>query len=84
MYTTTSPNNDYFSTQFLLAFPVPGIHAVQISVSVTDQDGTLWKTGPQTSINVKSYDESYRIKQQQAAAQHRAQQRAAAFSQQTH
>ena len=29
---STEPHNDYFSTQFLLTFPVTGIHQVQIEV----------------------------------------------------
>jgi hypothetical protein len=32
---TTEPHNDYFRTQFLLSFPVTGIHQTVIEVGAT-------------------------------------------------
>ncbi|XP_055005598.1 integrator complex subunit 7 [Boleophthalmus pectinirostris] len=53
------PHNDYFSTQFLLNFSVLGTHAVTVEASVVDQGGTEWKTGPRTSLCVKSLEDPY-------------------------
>ncbi|XP_055088059.1 integrator complex subunit 7 isoform X2 [Periophthalmus magnuspinnatus] len=53
------PHNDYFSTQFLLNFSVLGTHAVTVEASVVDQSGTEWKTGPRTSLCVKSLEDPY-------------------------
>lgn len=57
MANTVEPHNDYFSSSFLLAFPVVGFHSVTIEASIIDDDGTLWKTGPKVTLNVKSYDD---------------------------
>jgi len=74
------PHNDYFSTQFLLAFPVTGVHQVAVEAAVVDEDAAVWTTGPRDTVTVKSYDEAVqRQKQQQYAAQ-RQQQRAAAVA----
>ncbi|KAK7907692.1 hypothetical protein WMY93_016304 [Mugilogobius chulae] len=53
------PHNDYFSTQFLLNFSVLGTHSVTVEASVVDQSGTEWKTGPRTSLCVKSLEDPY-------------------------
>jgi len=50
------PLNDYFCQQFLLPFPVAGIHQVGIQVSVQDEVGSEWMTGPKTSLVVKVLD----------------------------
>ncbi|KAG8504419.1 Integrator complex subunit 7 [Galemys pyrenaicus] len=64
------PHNDYFSTQFLLSFAVLGTHAVTVESSVRDADGTVWRTGPRTTVFVKSLEDPYsqqlRLQQQQA------------------
>ncbi|XP_037353468.1 integrator complex subunit 7 [Talpa occidentalis] len=64
------PHNDYFSTQFLLNFAVLGTHAVTVESSVRDANGTIWKTGPRTTVFVKSLEDPYsqqlRLQQQQA------------------
>lgn len=74
------PHNDYFSTQFLLAFPITGQHQVALEAAVVDEDDVVWTTGPRDTVTVKSYDEAVqRQKQQQYAAQ-RQQQRAAAVA----
>ncbi|CAK8677491.1 unnamed protein product [Clavelina lepadiformis] len=64
------PHNDYFSSQFLVSFPVPGIYNINIDTSVKDSDGSWWKTGPQEVILVKSYDDVTRLQQQTNRANH--------------
>ena len=49
---TVEPHNDYFSTQFLLAFPVAGIHTVHINTQVLDDDEEIWNTGPAAQLQV--------------------------------
>uniref|UniRef100_A0A3Q4A8U3 Integrator complex subunit 7 n=1 Tax=Mola mola TaxID=94237 RepID=A0A3Q4A8U3_MOLML len=53
------PHNDYFSTQFLLNFSILGTHAVTVEASVVDESGTEWKTGPKTTVSVKSLEDPY-------------------------
>ncbi|XP_037541479.1 integrator complex subunit 7 [Nematolebias whitei] len=53
------PHNDYFSTQFLLNFSVLGTHLVTVEASVVDESGTEWKTGPKTTVSVKSLEDPY-------------------------
>ncbi|XP_073528083.1 integrator complex subunit 7 isoform X2 [Phyllobates terribilis] len=53
------PHNDYFSTQFLLNLAVLGTHQITVEASVVDSNGILWKTGPKTSIFVKSLEDPY-------------------------
>ncbi|XP_049612413.1 integrator complex subunit 7 [Syngnathus scovelli] len=67
------PHNDYFSTQFLLNFSILGTHAVTVEASVVDESGIKWKTGPKTTLSVKSMEDPYsqqlRHQMQQNAAQ---------------
>lgn len=64
------PHNDYFSTQFLLNFAVLGTHSITVESSVRDANGVMWKTGPRTTMFVKSLEDPYsqqiRLQQQQA------------------
>lgn len=64
------PHNDYFSTQFLLNFAVLGTHSITVESSVRDANGVVWKTGPRTTMFVKSLEDPYsqqiRLQQQQA------------------
>ncbi|TWW68712.1 Integrator complex subunit 7 [Takifugu flavidus] len=53
------PHNDYFSTQFLLNFSILGTHTVTVEASVVDDDGIEWKTGPKTTVSVKSLEDPY-------------------------
>lgn len=53
------PHNDYFSTQFLLNFSILGTHSVTVEASVVDESGTEWKTGPKTTVSVKSLEDPY-------------------------
>ncbi|XP_077077062.1 integrator complex subunit 7 [Siphateles boraxobius] len=53
------PHNDYFSTQFLLNFSILGTHMVSVEASVVDSSGIEWKTGPKTTVSVKSMEDPY-------------------------
>ncbi|XP_068198215.1 integrator complex subunit 7 [Antennarius striatus] len=53
------PHNDYFSTQFLLNFSILGTHSVTVEASVVDESGIEWKTGPKTTVSVKSLEDPY-------------------------
>ncbi|RMC12421.1 hypothetical protein DUI87_09936 [Hirundo rustica rustica] len=53
------PHNDYFSTQFLLNFVILGTHNITVESSVIDSNGIVWKTGPKTTIFVKSLEDPY-------------------------
>ncbi|KYO43640.1 integrator complex subunit 7 isoform C [Alligator mississippiensis] len=53
------PHNDYFSTQFLLNFAILGTHNITVESSVIDSNGIVWKTGPKTTIFVKSLEDPY-------------------------
>lgn len=53
------PHNDYFSTQFVLNFSILGTHTVTVEASVVDESGTEWKTGPKTTVSVKSLEDPY-------------------------
>ncbi|XP_061668634.1 integrator complex subunit 7 [Syngnathoides biaculeatus] len=67
------PHNDYFSTQFLLNFSILGTHTVSVEASVVDESGIEWKTGPKTTLSVKSLEDPYsqqlRHQMQQSSAQ---------------
>uniref|UniRef100_A0A8C2ZVN9 Integrator complex subunit 7 n=1 Tax=Cyclopterus lumpus TaxID=8103 RepID=A0A8C2ZVN9_CYCLU len=67
------PHNDYFSIQFLLNFSILGTHTVTVEASVVDESGIEWKTGPKTTVSVKSLEDPYsqqlRHQQQQGATQ---------------
>uniref|UniRef100_A0A8D0CIW1 Integrator complex subunit 7 n=1 Tax=Scleropages formosus TaxID=113540 RepID=A0A8D0CIW1_SCLFO len=62
------PHNDYFSTQFLLNFSTLGNHTVTVEASVVDCSGIEWKTGPKTTIAIKSLEDpfSQQLRHQQA------------------
>ncbi|XP_001366638.1 integrator complex subunit 7 isoform X1 [Monodelphis domestica] len=70
MEQNVEPHNDYFSTQFLLNFSILGTHNITVESSVKDSNGIVWKTGPKTTIIVKSLEDPYsqqvRLQQQQA------------------
>ncbi|XP_066562651.1 integrator complex subunit 7 [Amia ocellicauda] len=69
------PHNDYFSTQFLLNFAVLGNHTVTVEASVVDGSGIVWKTGPKTTIAIKSLEDPFsqqlrhQLQQQQQSQQ---------------
>uniref|UniRef100_G3UJU2 Integrator complex subunit 7 n=1 Tax=Loxodonta africana TaxID=9785 RepID=G3UJU2_LOXAF len=78
------PHNDYFSTQFLLTFAVLGTHSIVVESSVKDANGIVWKTGPRTTIFVKSLEDPYsqqiRLQQQQAQQPFQQQQQRNAYT----
>ncbi|KAK3516832.1 hypothetical protein QTP70_023709 [Hemibagrus guttatus] len=65
------PHNDYFSTQLLLNFSVPGNHSVMVEACVVDESGVQWKTGPKSTVSVKSMEDpfSQQLRHQQVGAQ---------------
>ncbi|XP_069464627.1 integrator complex subunit 7 isoform X2 [Ambystoma mexicanum] len=73
------PHNDYFSTQFLLNVSVFGTHTITVESSVMDSNGIVWKTGPKTTIFVKSLEDPYsqQVRLQQVQQPSQQQQRAA-------
>lgn len=68
MLQTAKAHNDYFNAQFILLFPVPGIHLVTVEASVIDKEGDIWNTGPKTSVLIKSYSNEAVQKQVQFAS----------------
>lgn len=78
------PHNDYFSTQFLLNFVILGTHNITVESSVIDSNGIVWKTGPKTTIFVKSLEDPYsqqvRLQQQQGQSSSQQQQQRTAYS----
>ncbi|NXX21616.1 INT7 protein, partial [Podargus strigoides] len=78
------PHNDYFSTQFLLNFVILGSHIITVESSVIDSNGIVWKTGPKTTIFVKSLEDPYsqqvRLQQQQGQPPSQQQQQRTAYS----
>ncbi|XP_076441558.1 integrator complex subunit 7-like isoform X2 [Babylonia areolata] len=55
---TVEPHNEYFSTNFVLPFPVLGLHSVLVEAAIVDENGACWKTGPRTTLSVKSYNDA--------------------------
>ncbi|XP_074078713.1 integrator complex subunit 7 [Macrotis lagotis] len=84
MEQNVEPHNDYFSTQFLLNFAILGTHNITVESSVKDSNGIVWKTGPKTTIIVKSLEDPYsqqvRLQQQQAQQPLQQQQQRNAYS----
>ncbi|XP_036680539.1 integrator complex subunit 7 isoform X2 [Balaenoptera ricei] len=78
------PHNDYFSTQFLLNFAILGTHNITVESSVKDANGIVWKTGPRTTIFVKSLEDPYsqqiRLQQQQVQQPSQQQQQRNAYT----
>ncbi|KAG1652194.1 Integrator complex subunit 7 [Nymphon striatum] len=70
------PHNDYFSAQFLLVFPVPGIHVITVATSLIDQNQDVWNTGPRSSLSVKSFEDPSTVNRsnQQSTSGYRPQQ----------
>ncbi|XP_066147671.1 integrator complex subunit 7 isoform X2 [Euwallacea fornicatus] len=54
---TVTPHKDFFSAQFLLAFPRGGQYLLAIEASVVDEQSNMWKTGPKSSLTVKVPEE---------------------------
>lgn len=54
---TVTPHKDFFSAQFLLAFPRGGQYLLVVEASVIDEQSNTWKTGPKSSLTVKVPEE---------------------------
>lgn len=54
---TVTPHKDFFTAQFLLAFPRGGQYLLTIEASVVDELSNVWKTGPKSTLTVKVPDE---------------------------
>jgi hypothetical protein len=47
--------------QFLLAFPTGGQYLLIVEASVIDEKSNVWRTGPRTSLTVKSHEEGGKV-----------------------
>jgi len=47
--------------QFLLAFPVGSQYLLIMEASVIDEKSNVWRTGPQTTLTVKSHEEGGKL-----------------------
>ncbi|XP_022912913.1 integrator complex subunit 7 [Onthophagus taurus] len=54
---TVTPHKDFFTAQFLLAFPKGGQYVLSIEASIVDEVGNVWKTGPRSTLTVKVPEE---------------------------
>ncbi|XP_044761796.1 integrator complex subunit 7 [Coccinella septempunctata] len=54
---TVSPHKDFFTAQFLLAFPRGGQYVLVVDASVIDEQCNTWKTGPRSTLTVKIPEE---------------------------
>ncbi|KAJ8960602.1 hypothetical protein NQ318_013893 [Aromia moschata] len=55
---TVTPHKDFFTAQFLLAFPRGGQYLLVVEASVIDENSNTWKTGPRSSLTVKVPEEA--------------------------
>ncbi|KAK4882914.1 hypothetical protein RN001_006233 [Aquatica leii] len=55
---TVTPHKDFFTAQFLLAFPRGGQYVLTIEASVMDEHNNIWKTGPRSTLTVKVPEEN--------------------------
>ncbi|KAJ8921543.1 hypothetical protein NQ315_003163 [Exocentrus adspersus] len=55
---TVTPHKDFFTAQFLLAFPRGGQYLLAVEASVVDEHSNTWKTGPRSSLTVKVPEEA--------------------------
>lgn len=55
---TVTPHKDFFTAQFLLAFPRGGQYLLVVEASVVDEQTNTWKTGPRSSLTVKVPEEA--------------------------
>jgi len=51
------PHNDFFSSQFLVPFPSPGLYTVNIDTAWKDKEGISWRTGAKCNLTVKSFED---------------------------
>ncbi|VEN42656.1 unnamed protein product, partial [Callosobruchus maculatus] len=55
---TVTPHKDFFTAQFLLAFPRGGQYLLVVEASVIDESSNVWKTGPRSTLTVKVPEET--------------------------
>ncbi|GLG96261.1 Integrator complex subunit 7 [Gryllus bimaculatus] len=55
---TVPPHRDFFSAQFLLAFPTGGQYLIIVEAAVVDEKSNTWRTGPRNTLTVKSHEET--------------------------
>lgn len=53
-----TPHNDFFTAQFLLPFPVPGMHQVVVDTRFVDKESRIWRTGQKVSLTIKAFDDA--------------------------
>jgi hypothetical protein len=58
---TVAPHRDFFTAQFLLAFPTGGQYLLIVEASVIDEKSNVWRTGPRTSLTVKTHEEGGKV-----------------------
>ena len=51
------PHNDFFSSQFLVPFPVAGLYSLGVETLLVDKAGQRWRTRTSQSITVKSFED---------------------------
>ena len=51
------PHNDFFTAQFLLPFPVAGLHQIAIETYVIDKDDNVWINNEKKNLSVKAFDD---------------------------
>ena len=52
------PHNDFFSAQFLVPFPIPGVHQVVIGTHLVDLEGRQWKCSERVTLNIKAFEDN--------------------------
>lgn len=58
MTQTVKPHKDFFTAQFLVSLGAGSAQAtVTVAASVIDQDGSVWQTGPKSTLTVKQHDD---------------------------
>ncbi|XP_044259605.1 integrator complex subunit 7 [Tribolium madens] len=55
---SVTPHKDFFTAQFLLAFPKGGQYLLAVEASVVDEENNTWKTGPRSTLTVKVPEEA--------------------------
>lgn len=55
---TVQPHKDFFTVQFLLAFPRGGQYLLVVEAAVIDELTNVWKTGPRSTLTVKVPEEA--------------------------
>lgn len=54
---SVTPHRDFFTAQFLLSLGSGGQHQVIVEAAVEDKNGSVWNTGPRTTLAVKAHED---------------------------